>query len=146
MTTLTRAPLNNSPVILYDGVCNLCNSSVQFVIRRDPAARFRFASLQSSYGRTLLKEYTGEENLPGSFILYEEGKIYTRSTAALKTLYRLRGWGWTKILLYVPAFLRNFVYDLIAKNRYSWFGKKESCWLPSPNLQERFIDWSDQGI
>lgn len=132
--------MNNQPVILFDGVCNLCSGSVQFIIKRDKDKRFLFASLQSAYGQKLLQQF----NLPvdnfNSFILYQEGIIFTKSTAALKMFQQLKNRGWVKIFWIVPKFIRDAVYLLIANNRYKWFGKKNECWLPTPDLKERFLN------
>lgn len=132
--------MNNKPVILFDGVCNLCNGSVQFVIKHDKAARYSFASLQSETGRELLQQY----HLPltdfNSFVLIKDGRAFTKSSAALMVAKDLTGW---VQLLYgfiiVPVFIRDAVYNLVARNRYKWFGKKETCMLPSPALQSRFL-------
>jgi predicted DCC family thiol-disulfide oxidoreductase YuxK len=129
------------PVIFFDGICNLCTGSVRFVIKHDPKHQFRFASLQSEVGQQLLKEY----NLPteefGSFILFEEGKVYTKSTAALRVTKKLNGlWPVLYTYIIVPPFIRNAIYNLIARNRYHWFGKKDACWLPTPELKSLFID------
>ena len=133
--------MTDQPVILFDGICNLCNRSIQYVIKNDKPASFKFASLQSATGRKLLKEF----NLPGnelnSFVLIQDNKAYTRSTAALKVIKKLKG---PVKLLYgfiiVPSFIRDAVYKLIAKNRYNWFGKKTECMIPTPELQNRFIN------
>ena len=133
--------MNDKPVILFDGVCNLCNGSVQYVIRHDRNGLFRFASLQSDAGQHLLQQY----NLPStdftSFVLVQDGKAYTKSTAALKVARKLSG---PVRLLYgfiiVPPFIRDAVYNFIAKNRYKWFGKKDSCMIPTPGLKNRFLN------
>lgn len=132
--------MNDKPVILFDGVCNLCSGSVQFILKRDKEKKFLFASLQSNYGQELLKQFDLPTDTFNSFILFENGKIFTRSTATLKMFSQLRNWGWVKIFWIVPKFLRDAVYKLIAKNRYKWFGKKEECWLPTPDLKARFLD------
>ena len=129
------------PIIFFDGVCNLCTGSVQFIIKHDPKHYFRFASLQSEVGQQLLKE----NNLPtedfGSFILFENGKIFTQSTAALLVTKKLnRLWPGLAAFLIVPSFIRNGVYNWIAKNRYKWFGKKEACWVPTPELNGLFVN------
>ncbi len=129
------------PVIFFDGICNLCTGAVQFVIKHDPAHQFRFASLQSETGQQLLKQY----NLPteefGSFILFEGAKVYTKSSAALRVSKKLTGlWPVLYAFIIVPAFVRNGVYNWIAKNRYKWFGKKEACWIPTKELSDLFID------
>jgi predicted DCC family thiol-disulfide oxidoreductase YuxK len=133
--------VSDQPVILFDGVCNLCNSAVQYVIRRDPAGIFKFASLQSETGRELLKTYRLSPVEPDSFVLIQHHKAYTRSTAALKVARQLKG---PSALLYgfiiVPAFIRNAVYNLIARNRYRWFGKQDECMVPTSALRQRFLN------
>lgn len=129
------------PVILFDGVCNLCNASVQYVIKHDKKRLFRFASLQSSFGERILRENNLSANVFNSFILLDNNKIYTRSTAALHVAKKLNGL--IKLLygfIIVPKFIRDFVYDVIAKNRYKWFGKKEACWIPMPELKSLFFE------
>ena len=131
----------NHPTILFDGVCNLCNASVQYVIKHDPDAVFKFASLQSETGQQLLAKYDLAANNMNSFVLIKEGKAYTRSTAALLVARQLKGI--IKLLygfIIVPSFIRNAVYDLISKNRYKWFGKKDSCMIPTASLQTRFLN------
>lgn len=129
----------DNPVILFDGVCNLCQGSVQFVLKRDKKALFRFASLQSPYGEKIQQQFGITPGKMSSFILYQEGKIFTRSEGALKMLAQLPGWGWAKVFLWVPPFIRDGVYNLIAKNRYKWFGKKEECWLPRAEWKGVFL-------
>ncbi len=129
------------PVILFDGVCNLCSSVVQFVIKRDRKNQFKFASLQSTFGQSVLRKFNLPTNTFNSFVLYKKRKAYTRSTGALLVAKELSGlWPTLYLFIIVPAFIRNAVYDFIGKNRYKWFGKKEACWLPSPQLRSRFID------
>lgn len=133
--------MTDKPIILFDGICNLCNAAVQFVIKRDPAAIFSFASLQSDVGQQLLKKFDLPVNELNSFVLIKKDQYYTRSTAALKVAKQLKGP--TKLLygfIIVPAFIRNFVYKIIAANRYRWFGKRDSCMLPSVDLKERFLN------
>jgi predicted DCC family thiol-disulfide oxidoreductase YuxK len=129
-----------SPILLFDGVCNLCNSSVQWVIEHDPAAKFRFASLQSETGQRLLQAHhlpTGELN---TVVLVDGGKAYTQSDVPLRIVGKLGGlWPVFQVFFIVPRPLRNAVYDWIARNRYRWFGKKEACWLPTPDLKARFL-------
>lgn len=138
MTTFSQI---KNPVIFFDGVCNLCNSSVQFIIRHDKKKIFRFASLQSSIGQQLLKENKLVEKYFDSFILFENQTIYTRSTGALKCVKKLSPpWSWLYIFIIVPRFIRDGIYSWIAKNRYRWFGKKEACWLPSRELRSLFLD------
>ncbi|MFY9310453.1 MAG: thiol-disulfide oxidoreductase DCC family protein [Bacteroidia bacterium] len=132
---------NDARIILFDGVCNLCNSSVQFVIKHDKEAKFKFASLQSKSGQALLKKF----NLPldqfNSFIYVRGDKAIQRSAGALNVLRDLGGfWKLLYGFIIVPPFIRNFVYDYIAKNRYRFFGTRESCMIPTPDLKRRFLD------
>lgn len=128
------------PIILFDGVCNLCNNSVNFVIRHDKTDRFRFASLQSEAATHLAAQYhTSFENL-SSFILIEEGKVYRRSTAALRVARHL-GFPYYALylLIILPPFLRDAIYNQVSRNRYRWFGKKEACMVPTPALRSKFL-------
>ncbi len=126
-------------VILFDGVCNLCNRFVQFVIERDHKKQFKFASLQSDYGQDFLQKNNLNTTQFDSFILQCGNEYYTESTAGLKVLSQLKNFKFTRFFLYLPPLLRNLLYRLIAKNRYLLFGKKNACWLPTPELQERFL-------
>lgn len=127
-------------VVLFDGVCNLCNSFVQFVIKYDKNERFKFASLQSDFAEKELANFFMDSQKMSTVILLENGKLYSRSTAALRILNSLNGlWPLLYVFIIVPAFIRDVVYNLIAKNRYKWFGKKDSCMVPSPELQCRFL-------
>jgi predicted DCC family thiol-disulfide oxidoreductase YuxK len=126
-------------VVLFDGVCNLCNGAVQFIIRRDRGARFRFASLQSDTGRRLLVDRPELYGLD-SIVLIENGQLYTQSSAALRIARRLDGpWRASGILLIAPRWLRDPVYRWIARNRYRWFGKQQSCMLPTAEMKGRFL-------
>lgn len=128
-------------IILFDGVCNLCNTSVQFVLKRDTKATFKFASLQSNAGQKLLAEFKLPLDEFNSFIYIANGKLYTRSSAALHVAKQLNfPWKLMFGFIIVPPFIRNFVYDIIAKNRYKWFGKRESCMIPTPELKQRFLE------
>ena len=133
--------MTSSPIILFDGVCNLCNKSVQTVLRKDKAGIFKFASLQSDVGQKLLKQYNLPTSNFGSFVLIQNEKIYLKSTAALTVAKQLSG---PIKLLYgfmiVPAFIRNFFYNIIAKNRYKWFGKMDECMIPTPEIKSRFLN------
>lgn len=129
------------PTILFDGVCNLCNGSVQFILKRDPESRFRFASLQSEAGRRLVAENGLDPDVLSSVILIEDGKVYRESTAALRIARHLSGaWKLLRVLVLIPRPIRDAAYRLIARNRYRWFGKSETCWLPTPELRARFLD------
>lgn len=128
-------------VIFFDGLCNLCNGAVQFTIERDRRNVFRFASLQSDFAREKLKDFNFEPAEGSSFVLLEEGKIYQRSTAALRVAKKLKGlWPLLYAFIIIPPFIRDAVYNYIAKNRYKWFGKQESCWIPTPELKSKFLD------
>ena len=125
------------PVILFDGVCNLCTGSVRFVIERDSRKRFRFASLQSPVAERLL----GQRNDLDSVVLVQNGEIYRKSTAALLIARRLDGlWPALWALLVIPRFLRDAVYDWIGRRRYRMFGKRDACWMPRPELADRFLN------
>lgn len=131
----------NKTVVLFDGVCNLCNSAINFVIDHDKNNNFYFASLQSEFGQALLTHFGKNTDDFDSMIVYENGKIKTKSTAALRIAAGLSGgWKFFSIFKIVPAFLRNAVYNLIAKNRYKWFGKKNECRIPTPELKAKFIE------
>lgn len=132
--------MNPHPIILFDGICNLCNGAVQYVIKHDSDAVFQFASLQSEAGQNLLQQFQLPKNNFNSFVLIEDGKAYIKSTAALKVAKQLKGG--IKLLygfIIVPSFIRNAVYNIIANNRYKWFGKKNECMIPTPSLQTRFL-------
>lgn len=131
----------NKPILLFDGVCNFCNSSINFIIDNNSKKDILFSSLQSKTGQELLKKF----NLPlesfSSLVLVEGDKYYTESTAALKVAEHLDG-AWNKLIFLkiVPSFLRDGVYKVIAKNRYKWFGKQDMCRLPSKETKERFLN------
>ena len=134
-----RRDLNMHSIILFDGVCNFCDASVQFIIKNDPKGHFRFAMLQSDIAQELLRQYNVQSNVD-SMILIEGNKAYCKSGAALRICRHLKGlWKLAYILLIIPAPARNFAYDVLAKNRYKWFGKKESCILPSSDVRGRFL-------
>ncbi len=134
------APASPHPVVLFDGVCNLCNASINFVIDRDARSVFRFAPLQSDVGRALVAEcgLEGED----SIVLVEDGRCYVRSDAALRIARRLDGaWPMLSALRIVPRPLRDAAYRVIARNRYRWFGRQDACRLPTPDLRARFLDF-----
>jgi predicted DCC family thiol-disulfide oxidoreductase YuxK len=135
MTTSTH------PTLLFDGVCNLCSGSVQFILKRDRQGHFRFASLQSEVGKRLMTEHGLDPDALSSVVLIEEGRAYQESTAALRIARHLPGaWKLLRVLSVIPRPLRDAAYRLIARNRYRWFGKTEACWLPTPELRARFLD------
>lgn len=128
-------------VILFDGVCNLCNSSIIFVIKHDPKDLFRFAPLQSDLGKALIKKHNIDSTQVDSIILVDQEKAYIKSSAALRIARHLSGaYSLLSIFLIFPAFLRNVVYDYIARNRYKWYGKKDSCMIPTPELKAKFLE------
>lgn len=129
------------PIILFDGVCNFCDGAVNFVLRQDKNDSFRFAPLQSKAGKVLLQQYDLPTEDFASFILIDKGKLYRKSSAALRVMRRLP-WFWKPVQLFwiIPPFIRNAVYDFIARNRYRWFGKKEACMVPTPQMRNRFLD------
>ena len=127
-------------MILFDGVCNLCNGAVNFVLQHDKKGIFRFASLQSEAGQQLLAAHNLDSKEMNSFFLIDKGKVYKKSAAALKVMnYFAWYWKELQILRIVPYFLRDAIYDFIAANRYKWFGKRNECMVPTPELQKRFL-------
>lgn len=127
-------------ILLFDGVCNLCNSSVNFIIDRDPKKHFKFAALQSEFGQAKLKELGFSQEEFDSLVLLSNGKVYRKSSAALRIAKKLKGlWPLLYIFIIIPPFIRHGVYDIIGKNRYKWFGKQDSCRMPTPELKQRFI-------
>ena len=132
----------NKKLILFDGVCNLCNSSVQYAIKHDKNNLFLFTALQSNVGQNIIEHYNIDTSKIDSILLYTPEKgIHYKSTAALKVAWQL-GFpiNLLAIFLIVPNFIRNWVYDFIAKNRYKWYGKKEACMIPTPELKSKFLD------
>ncbi len=127
-------------IILFDGVCNFCNASINFVMDHDPKYRFKFAALQSDFAKEKLAKAGLSTSDFDSVVLIEGDKVYTRSTAALRIARLLSGaWPLMYGFVIVPPFIRNAIYDLVARNRYRWFGKSENCRLPSPEERARFI-------
>ncbi|MEP5254291.1 MAG: DCC1-like thiol-disulfide oxidoreductase family protein [Winogradskyella arenosi] len=139
---MTNLP-KNKQLVLFDGVCNLCNSSVLFVIKHDKKDLFMFAPLESAIGQQIIDKFHIDTEETDSILLYNplKDKLSYKSTAALRIAKKL---GFPialgAIFLVIPAFIRNLVYDYIAKNRYRWYGKKASCMIPTPELQSKFID------
>ena len=128
-------------IILFDGVCNLCNNAVNFIIKNDPQNKFKFASLQSDIATTLCKERGIDTSQVDSIIYIKVGEAYyIKSTAALEISKGLKGYSWASIFLWLPESFRNWIYDRIAKNRYNWFGKQDACMLPTPETKARFLD------
>jgi predicted DCC family thiol-disulfide oxidoreductase YuxK len=128
-------------VLLFDGVCNLCNGIVQFIIERDPRARIAFAPLQSGVAARLLAGYRDRAQLPDSVVLVEDGRFYVRSTAALRVARHLRfPWSLAWGFMVVPRPVRDWMYDWIARHRYAWFGKRDTCMVPTPEVGKRFLE------
>ena len=132
--------LKDKQVILFDGVCNLCNSSVLFVIKRDKKNKFLFTALREEFGQKIIKKFEIDTTKIDSILLYKNGEIFYKSTAALMVAKNL-GFPYNLGIIFfiIPPFIRNYVYDFIARNRYKWFGKKESCMIPTPELKSRFL-------
>ncbi|MFZ5991520.1 MAG: thiol-disulfide oxidoreductase DCC family protein [Deinococcota bacterium] len=130
-------------IVLFDGVCNLCNGVVQFILRHDPQERFLFASQQSEAGQRLLAEHgiSTAQALAESVVVLEDNRVYLESDAALYILHRLGGvWGWAYIFRWIPRPWRDWVYRWVARHRYRIFGRRESCMVPTPALRSRFLD------
>ena len=131
----------DKPIILFDGICNFCNAMVNFIIRQDKKKVFRFATLQSNAGQALLNRFQIDWKANDSFVVIEKDKAYLKSNASLRLYNKLPWyWKWTQVFWIVPKFLRDGVYNFIARNRYKWFGKKEECMIPTPEVKERFLD------
>ena len=129
----------SSPVVLFDGVCKLCNGSVDFILRRDWKGRLKLASLQSDYGRQILASHEIQSDPMASILLLEGTRLTTKSTAIIRITKYLDGlWPLCMILLIIPRLIRDFIYDIVAKNRYRWFGKYGTCRLPDPEYEDRF--------
>lgn len=130
----------NQPLLFFDGVCNLCNSSVQTIIKKDPHQKFKFASIQSDAAKEILLQFDNFNSDIDSIILINKNKIYYKSSAILRVCEILGGvYSFLIIFWLVPKPIRDWMYDFVAKNRYRWFGKRESCMLPSDDLKERFL-------
>lgn len=130
----------NNKIILFDGVCNLCNGAITFIIKREKKNQFKFATLQSEVAEKLLASYPSENKILDSMVLIDDGKKFTKSSAALRIARYLSG---AYPLLYgfmiIPKFIRDWVYSIVAKNRYKWFGKKDECMIPTPELKKKFL-------
>ncbi|MFN4813596.1 MAG: thiol-disulfide oxidoreductase DCC family protein [Bacteroidota bacterium] len=128
-------------ILLFDGVCNLCNNTVLFVIKRDRKKQIRFGAIQSLEGKKLLQKFGIDQQYLGSLIFIDEGKVYLKSSGALRLSKYLSGlWPLLYALMVIPAFIRNPIYDFVAANRYKWFGKKEVCMIPTPELKSLFLN------
>jgi len=136
--------LDPDPIVLFDGLCNLCDGAVQFIIDRDARRRFRFASLQTPFARDLKWRHRIDGAID-SIILIESGRVYAGSQAALRITRHLDGaWPLLYGLIVLPRPVRDALYDLVARNRYRWFGRRTACRIPTPDLQARFLDQGSQ--
>ncbi len=134
-------PRRSKPLVLFDGVCNWCVFWVNFIIRRDPEKQFLFASLQSPTGLQISRAVGLPDDALTTMIFVEDGRYYLKSSAALHILRRMKGfWPLLFAFILVPQFFRDACYDVVGKNRYRWFGRKESCLIPTPDIRERFVD------
>jgi len=132
---------NSEPhILLFDGFCNLCNSIVQFTIKRDPKGKFKFASLQSESGQAMLNKFGLPADDFDSFVFIQQEKYFLKSSAGLHVLKELGGvWKLFYVFIIFPGPLRDFIYNIIAKTRYSVFGKRDTCMVPTPDIEERFL-------
>lgn len=131
---------SDNSIVLFDGVCNFCNYWVNFAIRRDKGKKLRFTPLQGETAKQLLPQFDLHTTSLSSVIFIDDEKIYTQSSAALRIAKYLDG-GWKLFygLIIIPKFIRDFFYNIIARNRYKWFGKKDTCMIPTPEIKERFL-------
>ncbi len=128
------------PVVLFDGVCNFCDATINFLIRQDSRAHLRFSPLQEPAGQHLLRQLGLNTEQFDTFLLLENGQVYQKSTAGLRVLRQLPGiWPWAYGLIIVPAFIRDAAYGIIARNRYRWFGRKDACMIPDAGIRGRFL-------
>ncbi len=137
--TVQKGDTHSPPVVLFDGVCKLCNGSVNFILPRDRKGRLKLAPLQSDYGRAVLKQHGKNPDAMDSMMLLEGKRLTVKSTAVIRISKYLGGaWPLCMIALVIPPFIRDFIYDIIAKNRTRWFGKYDTCRLPDPEFEDRF--------
>jgi len=129
-------------LVLFDGICNLCNGAVLFIIKRDKTGKIAFASLQSELGRDQLVRNGLDPDALHSMIVIENGNLFQKSDAVLHIVGRMDGaWSWLRIFRIIPRFLRDALYDQVARSRYKIFGKKDACMIPTPELKKRFAAW-----
>jgi predicted DCC family thiol-disulfide oxidoreductase YuxK len=130
----------NKGIVLFDGYCNLCSWSVQFIIKRDKNDYFRFASLQSEIGKQVINQFNLPSDFDDSVVLIENNQIYFKSTAALRIAKKLKSfWPLSSIFMVIPKFIRDYIYTIIATKRFKWFGKKDACYIPDKDEQELFL-------
>lgn len=133
--------IEQQKIIVFDGACNLCNRWVQFVIKHDRDKIYKFCSIQSDTGKKITKQFLGGTDELKTIIFIDGNRLYIKSTAALYIVKNLSGvWSFLFVFVSIPKFIRNFIYDIVAKNRYKWFGKAEKCMVPSKDIMDRFID------
>ncbi len=131
---------HDHPIVLFDGVCNFCDATVNFLIRQDTTAQFRFVPLQEPIGQALLRQLGLKTNDFDTFLLLDAGQVYQKSTAGLRVLRKLPGaWPVLYGFIVVPAFVRDAVYAVVARNRYRWFGQKTACMIPDATVRNRFL-------
>ncbi|WP_022953894.1 thiol-disulfide oxidoreductase DCC family protein [Leucothrix mucor] len=131
----------NAQIVVFDGICNFCNSSVNFIIARDPEGKFSFAPMQGEAAKMLMKQHGIDNPDLDTFLLIKNGKLYQRTDAGLEIAKDLTGyWKYCRVFLILPAPLRDIFYRLLAKNRYRIFGKREVCMVPTPDVRERFLN------
>ncbi|MCP4140669.1 MAG: DUF393 domain-containing protein [Chloroflexi bacterium] len=132
--------MTENNIIIFDGVCNLCNWSVQFIIKRDPNAVFKFASLQSEFGTTIIQKYGLSSENQESLLLLRNGELLSKSSATLAIAAKLNGaWKFFPVFRFIPQNIRDKIYDWVATNRYRWFGKRDKCMIATEEIEERFI-------
>ena len=128
------------PIILFDGVCNFCNRTVNIILKHDQDAHFQFAPSQSTAGKDILQQFGLEQNGKSSVILIDNEKVYTKTDAVILIATHLKGWPkLSRLIKFIPKPIRDFAYDLIAKNRYTLFGKRETCRIPDESIRHRFL-------
>jgi predicted DCC family thiol-disulfide oxidoreductase YuxK len=132
--------LPDAPLVVFDGICKFCSRAVQFIVRRDKRRVFYFVPLQTNIGARLLEEHGIKPEDSETFLLIMGGKAFVRSDAALEIARNLPFWGWTRVLRVVPRQWRDWLYGVLAKNRYRWFGRRDVCFVPPPEERNRFID------
>ncbi|BBM82588.1 thiol-disulfide oxidoreductase DCC family protein [Candidatus Uabimicrobium amorphum] len=130
----------DKPILLFDGVCNFCDGTVNFIIDRDPHKNIRFAALQSESGQQLLKKFSLDTENFDSLVVVHKGRYFKKTSAVWRVVRWMKfPWNLLSIFIVIPPFIGNFFYDIVARNRYKWFGKLEYCRMPTPDIQERFL-------
>ena len=141
MSDLEKTLRTNTHILLFDGVCNFCDASVQFIMRRDHRQIFRYAAIQSDIGQALLTHFGLPTDQISTVVLIENGQIWTQSDAGLRVARHLNGaWPIAYVFKYIPRFIRDAAYRLLARNRYRWFGQKDACRIPTPQERAMFLD------